>query len=325
MDEFVSIYEDIGQQMRDATAAMRGYSDKTISDVQAADALFLVADGLEQARVDLQEMGEVPQAIDESRRLIMRSLEISAEAYEVSSRALRAQPHDLDLLHEGSTLAQEGAALAVQARDELETVISSQRRAQLATAIATLMDSPGLTAGRGLTHPDIESLLFTTDGSPAATVIALELGSAHIRQFVTAVLVAKLGTFVRSRWRSGGLHLLVVVDEGGAVLPRGEPVSTTEPLLTIMDSWRGHGVALALVAEEPAQLNDRALDLCQTWVVGRVPAARARQSVVDALDLINPPVDEVALDEVVKHLAAGQFVLRSPRLDSLEYFKTDDE
>lgn len=68
-------------------------------------------------------------------------------------------------------------------------------------------------------------------------------------------------------------------------------------------------------------MDELAKDLIETWLVGKLSVPQSRQEAVTALDLVNPPVDEVWLDKTLASLEPGQFVLRSCRLDELQVFE----
>lgn len=206
---------------------------------------------------------------------------------------------------------------------DLDAVIGPERRSDLAAAIHSLHEAPGFPDDRPSHAIDLRALLTQPDGTAAANVVSFAQRSGEVRRFLAAVLFAKLATFVKYRFNEDQFSMLVLIDEGPALLPPGQRVSTTSALLHMLHSWRQFGVGVALVAEQPHDLHEDALDLAETWLVGRMPLARSRRDVVEELDLVNPPVNEVALDAALKQMAPGQFVLRSLRFEILRYFLAD--
>ena len=201
----------------------------------------------------------------------------------------------------------------------LERVISSDRREDLAGAIDGLLRSPSF-SDLGEPRPLLLDLLLGDESTPIATVLSFADRSPSIRRFIVATLLAKLKR-QESFPSGGGLKFLLYFDEGADFLPRGERTLTSAPLLDALLSWSNPDVGLVLVAESPEDLHEDVEDLCGTWFVGRMPVSRSRRTVVEALDLVDPPVDEVALEKDLRILDAGQFILRTGRLDELQYFE----
>ena len=204
---------------------------------------------------------------------------------------------------------------------DLDTVISQNRRAELASALTALLESREFDLTDSYAPIDLGALLTQPDGSASANVLSFAHRSDDVRRFLAAVVFTKLRSYVRGR--SGDtLFLLLYLDDGVSFLPAERQVVTSSALRDMIYAWDRFGVGVALVAEEPAQIDEYALDLCETWIVGRSPVGRARKAIIDELDLVNPPIDEIELDKSLKTLSAGQFVLRSPSLETLQYFQS---
>lgn len=203
----------------------------------------------------------------------------------------------------------------------VDQVISPERRADLAGALAGPLRTvpPGSPEARPI---EIGPIL-TDDGAALATVLSFASGSERVQKFLVAVLLAKLKTYVSATTGDGGLAVLLYLDEASNLLPAGRRVITTAPLLEALRGWRRFGIGLVLVAEESDDLHEEAEDLCETWIVGNIPSPQSRQAVVHNLDLVNPPIDEVELENSIKTLEPGQFILRSSRLEHLEHFQLD--
>lgn len=206
---------------------------------------------------------------------------------------------------------------------ELDRVISADRRADLAGGLAGPLRS--LPPGDG-TPPapiDFGQLLLDPIGS-TTTVLSFASGASRIQKFLVAAVLAKFKTYLAISGRSDeGLSALLYLDEASTLLPAGRKGLTTKPLINMLETGRTVGLGVVLVVEELDDVDEDVEDLCQTWFVGNIPCSRARAAVVDNLDLITPPVDEVKLDRTIKTLAPGHFVLRSCRLDHLVDFSLD--
>jgi hypothetical protein len=132
--------------------------------------------------------------------------------------------------------------------------------------------------------------------------------------------LAKLRTFATHPNRKEQSAMLYL-DHAEEFLPPSGDAMTTPLLIEALDSWDAYLTAVLLEAGSSALLDPRAEDLAETWFAGRISAPEGRSRVIQALDLVNPPVDENALDAQIASLTVGQFVLRSPRLDELVTFE----
>jgi len=197
---------------------------------------------------------------------------------------------------------------------EIDRAIPPERRAQLASSIISLIDTALGWGAMPAQAPSLTNLLSAGD-QPAATVLSFGQHSLRVRRFIAEVLLAMI-EYTNPR-------MLLILDEADTFLPPGESTPTSRLLTELLqDGTDFSRVGLALVTAEPADLKREVTELCETWIVGRMPSPTSRRPVVEALDLVNPPVDEVALDRALAGLSGGQHVLRSIRLEQLVTFRT---
>ena len=198
---------------------------------------------------------------------------------------------------------------------ELDAVISSSRRDDLANAISTLLVSFGGQSDVMTPQASIEDVLGE-DGVTNTAVVSFERRPDRVQRFLAAVILVKVKNRIDE-------SVLVCFDEAVSFFPRNQRTVVSRFLHGSLLSGRGAGINLVLMAEQPDELHEDVEDLCQTWFVGRMPVSTSRRQVVEALDLVDPPVDEFALDLRLKELIPGQFVLRSSRLRELRCFQVD--
>jgi DNA helicase HerA-like ATPase len=199
---------------------------------------------------------------------------------------------------------------------ELDFAIPPERRAELASCITSLMATSLAWGDQPGRAPSLTDMLTSAD-KPAATVLSFGQHSLRTRRFIGEVVLAMI--------EYANPDMLLVLDEAGAFLPPGSSTPTSRLLLEFLrEGIDFTHVGLALVAEEPADLPDEVVDLCQTWIVGRMPTATSRRSITEALDSVRPPIDPPALDRKLASLEFGQHLLRSIRLDSVVAFRTSE-
>jgi hypothetical protein len=91
--------------------------------------------------------------------------------------------------------------------------------------------------------------------------------------------------------------------------------------MNAIESWERFNANFVLVAQQLSDLHEDADDYCGTMIVGQTAVSRSRSELVEALDLVNPPIDEKKLGQEIKALRTGQFILRSRRLETLKRFE----
>lgn len=197
---------------------------------------------------------------------------------------------------------------------DVDSVVSTERRSALAYSVLSLSETAEAWGSRPTRASSLESLLSSSQGA-AATVLSFGQHSLSIRRFIVEVLLGMI------EYRNP--RMLLLLDEAAAFMPAVESTATSSMLLEAIAGGTDFSkVGVALVAEEPDDLNAAVADLCDTWIVGRMPSPRSRRQVVEALDLVNPPIDEIELDRTLTELAYGEHVLRSSRLESLKSFRS---
>jgi len=197
---------------------------------------------------------------------------------------------------------------------EVDRAVPPERRAQLGSSIISLLETALAWGAMPARAPSLTDLLSAAD-RPAATVLSFGQQSLRVRRFIVEVLLAMI-EYTNPR-------MLLILDEADTFLPPGEPTPTSKLLAELLqDGTDFSRVGLVLVTAEPADLKREVTEQCETWIAGRLPSPTSRRPVVEALDLVNPPVDEVALDRALAGLSGGQHVLRSVRLEHLVTFRT---
>ena len=199
----------------------------------------------------------------------------------------------------------------------LDDCISKDRRLDLAAAVTSLLESPSFAYSSAEPGIDVTGLL-RPDGHPRCTVLTFADRSPRIRQFLVAVLGSKLRTMLAN---SNNQPLIIWVDEASDFIPRAGTTLVSRLLMNAIESWDRFNANFVLVAQQLADLHEDADNHCGTMIVGQTAVSRARDELVQALDLVNPPIDERKLNQDIKALRTGQFILRSRRLETLRRFE----
>jgi energy-coupling factor transporter ATP-binding protein EcfA2 len=159
---------------------------------------------------------------------------------------------------------------------ELLTAVGPLQRffAQLAEDLQTLgIQRGGLLAGAGEAL-DVAALL-PVNGRPQLSIINTSaFAEVPVLQFWVSRLLIELGRLARTR-PSNRLQAAVFFDEADAYIPAVGNPPTKEPMFDLLRRARAAGIGVLLATQSPGDLDYKARDLINTWLVGKVSQERA--------------------------------------------------
>ena len=190
----------------------------------------------------------------------------------------------------------------------LESMYPRKERQQLMLALNNLLASPSFAAWREGDPLDIDGLLRAADGRPRLSVIYTAHLSDEERLFVTALLLDKVKTWMRSQPGTAELRALVYMDEiFGYFPPHPADPPPKRPLLTLLKQARAQGVGLVLATQNPVDLDYKGLANIGTWMIGTLQTdqdrARLRQGLLGSA--ASPP----QVDQLLAATAKRVFLL----------------
>ena len=205
---------------------------------------------------------------------------------------------------------------------DLDTFFPPSDRTALALRLNGLLASPSFAAWAQGVPFDIDRLLKTDDGKPAAAIVTIAHLSDAERQFVVSLLLGKLVTWMRRQSGTTDLRALVYMDEvAGYAPPTAEPPSK-KPILTLLKQARAFGVGLVLSTQNPVDLDYKAISNAGTWMVGRLQTEQDKKRLLDGMSAAGGGVDINALGDTISGLAKREFVLRRAGVDQPAVFTT---
>ncbi len=205
---------------------------------------------------------------------------------------------------------------------DLDTFFPATARRALALRLNGLLASPSF-AGWSQGEPlHIDTLLREASGKPRAAVISLAHLSDSERQFVVAVLLTKLVTWMRGQSGTTGLRALVYMDEVFGFVPPNAMPPAKLPILTILKQARAFGVGMVLASQNPIDLDYRALSNAGTWMVGRLQTERDKLRLMEGLTAASGTTDAADVERTISGLAKRQFVLQRAGTPGLRCFTT---
>lgn len=198
---------------------------------------------------------------------------------------------------------------------DLDQFFPAKERTELALRLNGLLASPGFAAWLEGDPLDVESLLWAPDGRPRCSVITVAHLSDDERQAVTAVVLSKVITWMRSQSGTTDLRALLYLDEVAGYLPPVGNPPTKQPLLLLMKQARAFGVGVVLSTQNPVDIDYKALSNAGTWMIGRLQTEQDKARLLDGLTAAAGGVNRSDVDHAIGGLGSREFLLRHPGSD----------
>ncbi|MGD9705008.1 MAG: ATP-binding protein [Acidimicrobiia bacterium] len=205
---------------------------------------------------------------------------------------------------------------------ELDSFFPPADRTALAMKLNGLLASPSFAAWSAGPSLDMDQLLRMPDGHARAAIVTTAHLSDEERQFVTALVLAKLVTWMRRQSGTTDLRALLYMDEVAGYLPPTANPPTKKPIMTLMKQARAFGVGVVLSTQNPVDIDYKAISNAGTWMIGRLQTERDKARLLDGMSAATGGVDVKAVGDTIAGLAKREFVLRRAGKDAPEVFTT---
>ena len=205
---------------------------------------------------------------------------------------------------------------------DLDQFFPPDARTALAIRLNGLLASPSFAAWAEGPPLDIDAMLRTADGKPAAAIVTIAHLSDEERQFVVALLLSKVVTWMRRQSGTTDLRTLVYMDEVMGYVPPSANPPTKQPIMTLMKQARAFGVGLVLSTQNPVDVDYKAISNAGTWMVGRLQTERDKARLLDGMSAAGGGVDVGALGDTISGLGKREFVLHRSGREAPEVFTT---
>jgi hypothetical protein len=205
---------------------------------------------------------------------------------------------------------------------DLDTFFRPKDRTELALKLNGLVASPSFAAwGQG--QPlDPALLLRTGEGKPRAAIVYLAHLSEQERQFVVALVLAKLVTWMRGQSGTSDLRALAYMDEVFGFVPPTAAPPAKKPILTILKQGRAFGVGFVLATQNPVDLDYKAMSNAATWMVGRLQTENDKARVLEGLKSAAGGADLAQLDAAIGGLEKRRFMFVTAKANEPAVFAT---
>jgi hypothetical protein len=205
---------------------------------------------------------------------------------------------------------------------ELDSFFPPKERTAFALKLNSLLASPSFGAWSAGPPLDIGALLRTPDGKPRAAIISIGHLSDEERQFVVALVLSKVVTWMRRQTGTTDLRALVYMDEVAGYVPPSANPPTKKPILTLLKQARAFGVGTVLSTQNPVDIDYKGIANAGTWMVGRLQTERDKARLLDGMSAAAGGVDVKEVGDTISGLGKREFVLRRAGNDKPEVFTT---
>ncbi len=165
----------------------------------------------------------------------------------------------------------------------VDTFFPRKERMKLALALNGIVASPSFSTWTQGVPLDVDALYRPADKTPLHIFYTAHLDEAQ-RLFFTSVLLERVVAWSRRQPGTSGLRALLYFDEVfGYLPPHPANPPTKRPVLTLLKQARAVGLGVALVSQNPVDLDYKALSNCGLWMVGRLQTRQDRERVVQGL------------------------------------------
>ncbi len=205
---------------------------------------------------------------------------------------------------------------------DLESFFPAKDRRALAVRLNGVIASPAFSSWIVGPEIDIAALLRPQSGrTPCAVVYLAHLSEAE-RQFVVALVLSRVVTWMQGLSGTPELRALVYVDElFGFAPPTANPPSK-KPILTLMKQARAFGVGMVLATQNPVDLDYKALANAGSWFIGRLQTERDKARLAAGLSSARGDVSVNELEGKIGALGKRQFLLQSAHRSRPDLFTT---
>lgn len=193
----------------------------------------------------------------------------------------------------------------------VDSFFPQKDRTELAMIVNNILAAPAFEAWREGQSLDIQSLLFTPQGTPRHSIFYLAHLSDGERMFFTTLLLSAVETWMRTQKGSTSLRALLYMDEIYGYLPPTANPPSKQPLLRMLKQARAFGLGLLLATQNPVDMDYKALSNTGTWFIGKLQTERDKNRLLDGLESLAGGIPRAQMDKLISSLGKRVFVMNN--------------
>lgn len=204
----------------------------------------------------------------------------------------------------------------------VNTFFPAKERNALAMRLNNILAAPAFESWREGQAIDVPSLLYTPDGRPRHSIFYLAHLSDGERMFFLTLLLAAVEAWMRTQTGTGSLRAILYMDEIYGYLPPTANPPSKGPLLRMLKQGRAFGLGLLLAAQNPVDVDYKALSNAGTWFIGKLQTEQDKQRLLDGLMGASGTTPRAQLDALISQLGKRVFVLHNIHAARPKVFET---
>ncbi len=196
-------------------------------------------------------------------------------------------------------------------------------RFELAMSLNNILASPAFQTWIEGEPLDVARLMYDESGRPRQVIFYIAHLPETERMFFVTLLYSAIESWMRAQQGTDALRALVYFDEiAGYLPPVGNPPAK-EPMMRMLKQARAFGVGMVLAAQNPADIDYKALSNAGTWFVGKLATEQDKERLLDGLSsAMTGGLDRREYDDLISSLGSRVFLLRNVHEKHPQLFQT---
>ncbi|MDH3334493.1 MAG: DUF87 domain-containing protein [Gammaproteobacteria bacterium] len=205
----------------------------------------------------------------------------------------------------------------------LDSFFPAKDRFSLAMSLNNLLAAPGFEAWMTGTPLNAKSLLYTDEGKPRISVMAISHLDDAQRMFFVSMLLSELIGWMRAQPGTSSLRAILYMDEIFGYMPPVANPPSKKLFLTLLKQARAYGLGLVLATQNPVDLDYKGLSNTGTWFIGRLQTERDKARVMEGLEGATAGnFNKQAMERTIAGLGKRRFLLHNVHEDEPVVFGT---
>jgi hypothetical protein len=205
----------------------------------------------------------------------------------------------------------------------IDSFFPANDRFKLAMALNNLLAAPGFEAWMQGTPLNAKDLLYTKEGKPRISVMAISHLDDAQRMFFVSMLLNELIGWMRAQPGTSSLRAILYMDEIFGYMPPIANPPSKKLFLTLLKQARAYGLGLVLATQNPVDLDYKGLSNTGTWFIGRLQTERDKARVMEGLQGASVGnFDKRAMERMIAGLGKRRFLLHNVHEDEPVVFST---
>ena len=205
----------------------------------------------------------------------------------------------------------------------IDSFFPAKDRFKLAMALNNLLAAPGFEAWMQGEPLSAKNLLYTADGKPRVSVMAISHLDEPQRMFFVSMLLNEIIGWMRAQPGTSSLRAIIYMDEIFGYMPPVANPPSKKLFLTLLKQARAYGVGLVLATQNPVDLDYKGLSNTGTWFIGRLQTERDKARVMEGLEGASAGnFNKQAMERTIAGLGKRRFLLHNVHEDEPVVFNT---